>query len=125
MTGAGSKGISTTCASMPATHNNVCVPGVRLPGPVQPCPNQNNVRVPRANGWQCIHAQTIMASIFQEHTFTSASMPHHDNFRVPRALDGQSPSAQAKGLCALMIAAFFVGVYLIQEVASVFLSEFA
>ena len=39
-----------------------------------PCPNHNDVRVPRAYGSQSIHAQTIITSAFQEHAITRASM---------------------------------------------------
>ena len=33
------------------------------------------VRIPRACGYQCIHAQTVVTFVFQEHTVTSATMP--------------------------------------------------
>ena len=42
---------------------------------MHPCPNHNSVRVSRAYGYQCIHAQTIIPFVFREHTVTSASMP--------------------------------------------------
>ena len=39
-----------------------------------PCPNHSSVRVPRADGDQSIHAQTIIPFVFQEHTLTGASI---------------------------------------------------
>ena len=49
--------------------------------PEHPCPNHNNVRVPRAYGHQSIHAQTTITFLSQKHTFTRTSMPN--NVRIP------------------------------------------
>ena len=46
---------------------------IRLPE--HPCPNHDNVRVPRAYGCQCAHAQTMITFVFQEHTVANAPMP--------------------------------------------------
>ena len=57
-------------------HNSIRVSrafGIRLP--VHPCPNHNDIRVSRACGYQCTHAQTIITFVFREHAVTSASMP--------------------------------------------------
>ena len=37
---------------------------------MHPCPNHNSVRVSRAYGHQCIHAQTIIPFVFRERTVT-------------------------------------------------------
>ena len=80
----------------------------------QTCPNHNSVRVrvlasaiwrasmpkpyfrcvPKAYGnhW-CIHAQTILPSVCQEYTVTSASMLNHTNLRVLRSSCGPSKGA--------------------------------
>ena len=59
-----------------------------------PRPNHNSVRVSRAYGYQCIHAQTISPFVFRGRTVTSASMPNHKSVRVSRAYGYQCIHAQ-------------------------------
>ena len=63
-----------------------------------PCPNHDNVRLPRAYGYQCIHVQTITTFVFREHTVASASMPkpNHKKFRASRAYGYQCTHAPAR-----------------------------
>ena len=62
--------------------------------PEHPCPNHNNVRVPRAYAHQSIHAPTIITFVFQEHTITRSSCPNHNNVRAPGAYAHPSIHAQ-------------------------------
>ena len=64
---------TVTRASMPKSYSRSCSKSIRLPE--HPCQNHNPVRVPRAYGYQGIHAKIILPFVFQEHTVTRASMP--------------------------------------------------
>ena len=85
---------------------------------MHPCPNHNNVRVSRAYGYQCIHAQTItnarvsraygyqcihaqtrITIVFREHAVTSASMPKPIRARSART-DRRTVSSSA--ICSSM-----------------------
>ena len=47
--------------------------------PEHPCPNQNYCRVPRASGHQSVDAQSIIKSVFQEHTHPC---PNHSSKQI-------------------------------------------
>ena len=64
---------TVTKASMPKPQKRSCSKSIR--SPEHPCPNHNSDRVPRVYGHRSIHAQTIIAFVFQEHAVTGESMP--------------------------------------------------
>ena len=64
---------TVTSASMLKPYKGSC--SKRIRSPEHPCPNHNNVHVPRAYGGPEHPCPTIISFVFQELTVTRASMP--------------------------------------------------
>ena len=80
------------CAASCQDDGTASTMSIRLPE--HPCTNHDNVRVPRAYGCHCAHAQAMITFVFAEHTVAEHPCPNHDNVRGPRAYGCQSIHAQ-------------------------------
>ena len=67
-------------------------------GAEHPCPEHNNVRVPRTYGHQSINAQTLITFVSCPKSIQSSEHPYQDHKtdRIPRAYGHQSIHAQAR-----------------------------